>query len=57
MLGAAITLAGALHEPWQFVLLAGAMVVLLALNRGVVQVLVGAGVIGVIVALAGSALP
>jgi hypothetical protein len=31
--------------------------VLLALNRGVVQVLVGAGAIGAIVALAGGALP
>ncbi|HEY1524315.1 MAG TPA: chromate efflux transporter [Solirubrobacteraceae bacterium] len=57
ILGAAITLAGALHEPWQFAILAVATVVLLALNRGVVQVLVGAGVVGVVVALAGGALP
>ncbi len=57
ILGAAITLAGALREPWQFVILAVAMAALLALNRGVVQILVGAGIIGVIIALAGGALP
>jgi chromate transporter len=57
ILGAAITLAGALGESWQFAILAGALVAVVALNRGVVQVLVGAGVVGVIVALAGGALP
>jgi chromate transporter len=57
ILGAAITLADALHEPWQFAILGVTIVVLLALNRGVVQVLVGAGAIGAIVGLAGGALP
>ncbi len=51
--GAAITLARVLAHPWQFAVLAAAIVVLLVLRRGVVQVLVVAGAVGVIVALAG----
>jgi hypothetical protein len=51
ILGAAITLARALHQPWQFAVLAAAAVALLLLRRGVVQTLIGAGAIGVIAAL------
>jgi chromate transporter len=57
ILGAAITLAGALHQSWQFAVLAAAAVALLVLRRGVVETLLAAGVIGVIAALAGAPLP
>jgi chromate transporter len=57
ILGAAILLAGALREWWQFVILGAALIGLLALRRGVVATLLGAGVIGVVVALAGAPLP
>jgi chromate transporter len=57
ILGSAIPLAGALREPWQVVVLAGAAVALLALRLGVVSTLVAAGVAGVVVALAGGPLP
>jgi chromate transporter len=57
ILGAAITLAVALEEGWQFAVLAGAAVTLLIAGRGVVQTLLAAGVIGVVVALAGGPLP
>jgi chromate transporter len=57
ILGSAIPLAGALREPWQVVVLAGAAVALLALRLGVVSTLVAAGVAGVLVALAGGPLP
>jgi chromate transporter len=57
ILGAAFTLAAALHEGWQFAVLGVALVALLALRRGVVSVLVGAGVVGVLAALAGAPLP
>ncbi len=57
ILGAAIPLAGALVETWQFVVLGVAAVALLLARRGVVSTLVGAGVVGVVVALAGGPLP
>jgi chromate transporter len=57
ILGAAVTLATALQEGWQFGVLAAAAVALLIGGRGVVQTLLGAGVIGVVVALAGGPLP
>jgi chromate transporter len=57
ILGAAITLAGELREGWQVAVLAAAALALLALNRGVVQTLLGAAAIGVIAALAGAPLP
>jgi chromate transporter len=57
ILGAAIVLGAALHEPWQFAILAAAAAVLLVLNRGVVPTLLGAGVTGVVAALAGAAVP
>jgi chromate transporter len=57
ILGSAVTLANALHEGWQFAVLAAAAVALLALRLGVVATLVGAGAIGVVVALAHGPLP
>jgi chromate transporter len=57
ILGAAITLAVALEEGWQFAVLAAAAVTLLIAGRGVVQTLLAAGAIGVVVALAGGPLP
>jgi chromate transporter len=57
ILGAAIVLAGALHETWQFGILAAAAVALLALKRGIVETLLAAGALGVIAALAGAPLP
>jgi chromate transporter len=55
--GSSIPLARALSEPWQIVVLAGAALALLVLRRGVVVTLLGAGAIGVIVALAGVTIP
>lgn len=55
--GAAIPLAMALDEAWQYGVLAMAAVVLLALHRGPVPTLLGAGAVGVIIALAGGPLP
>ena len=57
ILGAAVLLATALKETWQFGILAAAVIALLALKRGVVQTLLAAALIGVIAALAGAALP
>jgi chromate transporter len=57
ILGAAILLAGALHEAWQFGVLAAGAVALLILGRGIVQTLLAAGALGVIVVLAGAPLP
>jgi chromate transporter len=57
ILGATIPLAAALSEAWQFALLAAAALSLLALRRGVVFTLLGAGTVGVVVALAGGSLP
>jgi chromate transporter len=57
IVGAAIVLAEALREGWQFAILGAALVSLLALRRGVVATLLGAGVIGTVAALAGASLP
>jgi chromate transporter len=57
ILGAAITLTGALHETWQFAVLAAAAIALLALRRSVVQTLLAAGAVGVVLALAGAPVP
>ncbi|MEU4801704.1 chromate efflux transporter [Actinosynnema sp. NPDC023587] len=51
--GTVFPLTAALHTPWQYGLLAAAALWLLALRRGVVTALVGAGVIGALVTLAG----
>jgi chromate transporter len=57
ILGSSIPLARALAEPWQYAVLAGAALALLALRRGVVPTLLGAAAVGVVVALAGGPLP
>ena len=56
ILGAAITLALALAQAWQFGLLAAAAIALLLGRRGVVETLLGAAAIGVLAALAGAPL-
>ena len=50
--GSAITLTRAIGHPWQYLVLAGALVMLFPLRRGVVLTLLGAAAAGVIVALA-----
>jgi chromate transporter len=57
ILGAAIPLAVALRETWQFAVLAAAAITLLIARRGIVVTLVGAGVVGVVIALAGGPVP
>ena len=57
ILGAAIVLAGALHEDWQLAVLAVAALALLGLRRGIVETLLWAGGVGVIAALLGAPLP
>ena len=57
ILGSAILLAGALSQPWQYAVLAGAAVLLLGLRRGVVFTLLAAAATGLGVALAGRAAP
>jgi chromate transporter len=51
ILGSAITLTRALTHPWQYGVLAGALVLMLPLRRGVVLTLLAAGAVGVIIAL------
>jgi chromate transporter len=51
--GSAITLTRELIHPWQFLVLAGALVMLFPLRRGVVLALLSAAAVGVVVALAG----
>ncbi|MFL5822051.1 MAG: chromate efflux transporter [Solirubrobacteraceae bacterium] len=57
ILGAAIPLTRALSEPWQAGVLAVSAVSLLVLRRGVVQILLVAGLAGVLVAVAGAPVP
>jgi len=57
ILGAAVTLARALTEPWQYAVLAAAAIALLGLRRGVVLTLLAAAATGVLIALAGGQLP
>jgi chromate transporter len=52
ILGSAVTLTRELSHPWQYAVLAGALVMLLPLRRGVVLALLSAAAIGVIIALA-----
>ena len=49
--GSAVPLAEAIAEPWQYAVLAGAALALLALGRGVVSVLVAAAAVGAAVTL------
>jgi chromate transporter len=55
--GAIVPLTGALSQWWQYPLLAAAAVALLVARRSVVAVLLCAGAVGVVVALAGGPLP
>jgi chromate transporter len=57
IIGAAVPLAAALSETWQFVLLSAAAVALLLARGGVVVTLVCCGVVGAIVGLGGGPLP
>ncbi len=54
--GSALPLARALQQPWQYAVLAAA-ILLLALRRGVVASLLVAGAAGILVALAGGPIP
>jgi chromate transporter len=56
ILGSAIPLTAALARPWQYAVLAGAILLLLGLRRGVVFTLLAAGATGLIIALAGGPL-
>jgi len=55
--GSAVSLARALTEPWQYVVLVGAFIVLFVLRRGVVPTLLVAAAAGVLLTAAGLALP
>jgi chromate transporter len=57
ILGAAVPLAAGLGQAWQVVLLAVSAVALLLARRGVFVTLLGAALVGVVVALAGGPLP
>jgi chromate transporter len=57
ILGSAVPLAAALSFAWQGAVLAAAALVLLVLRRGVVLTLLGAGLIGAVIALAGGPVP
>jgi chromate transporter len=52
ILGSAVTLSRELTHPWQYAVLAGALVMLLPLRRGVVFTLLPAAAVGVAIALA-----
>jgi len=52
IIGSAITLTRELTHPWQYAVLAGALIVLLPLRRGVVLTLLSAAAVGVVIALA-----
>ncbi len=56
ILGSAVTLTRALAHPWQYLVLAGALVLLLPLRRSVVLVLLSAAGVGVAIALAAGTL-
>jgi chromate transporter len=57
ILGSAVSLTRALTEPWQYAVLAAALILLLAFRRSTVVTLLGAGVLGAIIAVAGAPLP
>ena len=50
-------MAQALTQPWQFAVLAGALVLLLVLRRGAVLTLLAAALVGIAAVSAGLALP
>ena len=55
--GSAVPLARALTHPWQYAVLAGALILLFLLRRGVVLTLLGAAATGVIIALTAGLAP
>jgi chromate transporter len=55
--GAAIPLAGALQEQWQYLVLVAAAAALLVLRRGIVQTLLAAGAAGWLATVVGAPLP
>jgi chromate transporter len=57
ILGSAVPLIRVLTQPWQYAILAGAAIFLLALRRGPVLTLLTAAAVGVLVVLAGGPLP
>jgi chromate transporter len=57
ILGSAVSLTRALTEPWQYAVLAAALILLLAFRRSTVVTLLGAGALGAIIAVAGAPLP
>jgi chromate transporter len=57
ILGVAVPLTLALAEAWQYAVLAAAVAALFVARRGVVATLVGAGVVGAVLALLGAPLP
>jgi chromate transporter len=57
IIGAAIPLALAVSETWQYAVLAAAAIAVLALRRGVVQTLLAAGTVGALAGLLGASLP
>jgi chromate transporter len=57
ILGSAIPLARALTQPWQYAVLGAALILMLALRRGVVFTLVAAGTVGTLIAVVGGPLP
>jgi len=57
IIGAAIPLTSALSESWQYAVLAGAAIALLALRRGVVGTLLLAACVGVVASLLGAPVP
>lgn len=57
ILGVSIPLVTSLGEPWQYAVVAGAAILLLKLQRGVVEVLLLAAIIGVVSVTLGAPLP
>jgi chromate transporter len=57
ILGSAVSLTRALAQPWQYAVLAAALILLLALRRGVVLTLLCAGAAGLLIALSGGPMP
>src|SRR5205823_14556040 len=57
ILGSAVPLARALTQPWQYAVLGAALILMLALRRGVVLTLIAAGAVGTLIAVAGGPLP
>jgi chromate transporter len=57
ILGAAIPLAAALRETWQLGVLAAAAIALVIARRSIVVTLLGAGLVGAVIALAGGPVP